>query len=298
MPSYSYPSFVGSIPALITPMHADGSIDHQSFQNLIDWHVEQQSDALVIVGTSGESPTVDVDEHIDLIKRAVDHSAGRIPIIAGVGGNSTNEAIHLHSRAAEAGAQAGLSVCPYYNKPTQEGIYLHFKAIVEHSEMPLIVYNVPGRTVADVSNDTILRLAELPGVMGLKDATGNIARLGHLLNNKPDHFQVYSGDDPTAAALILLGGQANISVTANVAPKMVHDLCMAAYNADVTKTRELNNKLAAINAALFCEANPIPVKFALAQMGKCELGYRLPLTEPAEHSKKLIIDTLKGLDLI
>lgn len=299
MTGNSYPKFTGSIPAMITPMTHNGDIDYAAFERLIDWHVQEGSDALVIVGTSGESPSITIEEHIDLIKRSVDHAAGRIPIIAGVGGNSTKEAIHLHSQAAKAGAQAGLSVCPYYNKPTQEGIYQHFKAIAEDGDMPVILYNVPGRTVADISNETILKLAhEVPGIMGLKDATANIGRLTEVIANKPEHFQVYSGDDATAPALILYGGQANISVTANVAPRLVHELCMAAYEGDVTKVQMLNKKLSPLNTALFCESNPIPVKFALAQMGKTELGYRLPLLEPSQAAKETVIAALKQTELL
>lgn len=295
---FQYPSFTGSIPALVTPMTPSGEIDYEAYKKLIDWHVQEGSDALVVVGTSGESPTVDVAEHTQLIRVAVEHSAGRIPIIAGVGANSTQEAIHLTLAAEKAGAQAGLSVVPYYNKPTQEGLYLHFKAIAESSDLPIILYNVPGRTVADMSNDTILRLAEVPGIMGIKDATGDIARLGLLLNNKPAHFQVYSGDDPTAAALIMLGGQANISVTANVAPRLMHNLCEAAAKGDLATVRELNGKLALLNKILFVEANPIPVKFAVAQMGLSQLGYRLPLCPLAKANEALVVDALKQTGLL
>ncbi|MDO5678872.1 MAG: 4-hydroxy-tetrahydrodipicolinate synthase [Pelistega sp.] len=295
---FQYPNFTGSIPALVTPMTPNGDIDYDAYKKLIDWHVQEGSDALVVVGTSGESPTVDVDEHTQLIRVAVEHSAGRIPIIAGVGANSTKEAIHLTLAAEKAGAQAGLSVVPYYNKPTQEGLYLHFKAIAESSNLPIIVYNVPGRTVADLSNDTILRLAQLPGIMGIKDATGDIARLGLLIKNKPAHFQVYSGDDPTAAALIMLGGQANISVTANVAPKLMHNLCTAAAQGDLATVRELNGQLALLNKTLFVEANPIPVKFAVATMGLSQLGYRLPLCPLAPANEALVLDALKQTNLI
>ena len=295
---FQYPNFTGSIPALVTPMTSNGDIDYDACKKLIYWHGQEGSDALVVVGTSGESPTVDVAEHTQLIRIAVEHAAGRIPIIAGVGANSTQEAIHLTLAAEKAGAQAGLSVVPYYNKPTQEGLYLHFKAIAESSNLQIILYNVPGRTVADMSNDTVLRLAQVPGIMGIKDATGDIGRLGLLIKNKPAHFQVYSGDDPTAAALIMLGGQANISVTANVAPKLMHNLCTAAAQGDLATVRELNGQLALLNKILFIEANPIPVKFAVATMGLSQLGYRLPLCPLAPANEALVIDALKQTNLI
>jgi 4-hydroxy-tetrahydrodipicolinate synthase len=260
-------------------MHPDGSLDFDAYRALIDWHVAEGTDALVVVGTSGESPTVSIDEHAELIRVAVEHAAGRIPVIAGVGANSTDEAIHLSRHALKVGAQAGLSVVPYYNKPSQEGMYRHFRAVAEAVELPALLYNVPGRTVADLSNETVLRLAQVPGIIGIKDATGDISRVAPLLRDAPASFQVFSGDDATAAALILLGGRGNISVTANVAPRLMHELCMAAVAGDVSKVRELNARLARLNKALFVEANPIPVKWALAQMGRTKLGYRLPLCE-------------------
>lgn len=274
--------------ALVTPMHPDGSLDLVSYRNLIDWHVAEGTDALVVVGTSGESPTVDMDEHAELIKVAVEHAAGRIPVIAGVGANSTAEAIHLAGHAQKVGAQAGLSVVPYYNKPSQEGIYRHFKTIQEAVDLPTILYNVPGRTVADMSHDTVLRLAQVPGIIGIKDATGDIGRGALLIRDVPDGFQIFSGDDPTAAALIMLGGHGNISVTANVAPKYMHELCVAAANGDLTKVRQLNAKLALLNKLLFVEGNPVPVKWALAQMGRMPGGIRLPLCElGAAHHEAL-----------
>jgi 4-hydroxy-tetrahydrodipicolinate synthase len=260
-------------------MHPDGSLDYEAYRALIDWHVAEGSDALVVVGTTGESPTVSMDEHADLIRVAVEHAAGRIPIIAGVGANSTDEAIHLSRHALKVGAQAGLSVVPYYNKPTQEGLYRHFRAVAEAVELPTLLYNVPGRTVADIANETVLRLAEVPNIIGIKDATGDIGRGALLMRELPAGFQVFSGDDPTAAALILLGARGNISVTANVAPRLLHELCAAALAGNVPRVRELNNRLARLNKALFAEANPIPVKWALAQMGRTKLGYRLPLCE-------------------
>lgn len=273
------PVFQGSMVALVTPMHPDGSLDFDAYRALIDWHVAEGTDALVVVGTSGESPTVSIDEHAELIRIAVEHAAGRIPVIAGVGANSTDEAIHLSRHALKVGAQAGLSVVPYYNKPSQEGMYRHFRAVAESVELPALLYNVPGRTVADLSNETVLRLAQVPGIVGIKDATGDIGRVAPLLRDAPAGFQVFSGDDATAAALILLGGRGNISVTANVAPRLMHELCAAALAGDVVKVRELNARLARLNKALFVEANPIPVKWALAQMGRTKLGYRLPLCE-------------------
>lgn len=298
MSSNSYPVFRGSIPALVTPMLPNGDVDYEAFKKLIDWHVEEKSDGLVVIGTSGESPTINFEEHAALLSTAVEFADGRIPIIAGVGGNSTKEALQLTIDAQKAGAQAGLSVVPYYNKPTQEGLYQHFKYIAEHSELPILLYNVPGRTVADMSNDTILRLAEVPGIIGIKDATGDISRLGQLMKYKPADFQIMSGDDPTAAALILLGGQANISVTANVAPRLMHELCFAALAGDLPKVRELNAKLSTLNKVLFAEANPIPVKYTLAKMGKTQLGYRLPLVEPSEATKALVDAALKEVGLI
>ncbi len=273
------PQFRGSMVALVTPMHPDGSLDLVSYRNLIDWHIQEGTDALVVVGTSGESPTVDMDEHAELIQVAVDHAAGRIPVIAGVGANSTAEAIHLAEHAKKVGAQAGLSVVPYYNKPSQEGMYRHFKAIQEAVDLPTILYNVPGRTVADMSHETVLRLAQVPGIVGIKDATGDIARGGLLIRDVPEGFQIFSGDDPTAAALIMLGGHGNISVTANVAPKDMHNLCVAAANGDIKTVRQLNAKLARLNKLLFVEGNPVPVKWALAQMGRMPGGIRLPLCE-------------------
>lgn len=283
--SKQVPRFGGSMVALVTPMHPDGSLDLTSYRQLIDWHIEEGTDALVVVGTSGESPTVDMDEHARLIQVAVEHAGGRIPVIAGVGANSTAEAIHLAGHAVKVGAHAGLSVVPYYNKPSQEGIFRHFKAIQEAVDLPTILYNVPGRTVADMSHETVCRLAEIPGIVGIKDASGDIARVGSLLRDLPEAFQVFSGDDPTAAALIMLGGHGNISVTANIAPRDMHDLCVAAANGDLQTVRRLNAKLALLNKLLFVEGNPVPVKWALAQMGRMPGGIRLPLCElgPAHH---------------
>jgi len=291
-------NFQGSLVALVTPMQPDGSLDYAAYRSLIDWHVQEGTDALVVVGTTGESPTVSMEEHAELIRVAVEHAAGRIPVIAGVGANSTDEAIHLTHHAKAVGAQAGLSVVPYYNKPSQEGLYRHFRTIAEAVDLPTILYNVPGRTVADMSNETVLRLAQVPGIIGIKDATGDIARGGLLLREAPASFQVFSGDDPTAAALILLGARGNISVTANVAPKLMRDLCAAALAGDVPKVRELNAFLARLNKALFVEANPIPVKWALAEMGRSALGYRLPLVELSAQHHATVRNALQETGLL
>ena len=290
--------FQGSMVALVTPMHPDGSLDLDAFRKLIDWHVSEGTDALVVVGTSGESPTVDFDEHFEVIRVAVEHAAGRIPVIAGVGGNSTAEAIELTQHAQSVGAQAGLSVVPYYNRPTQEGLYQHFRKIAETVDLPIILYNVPGRCVADMANETVLRLAEVPNIVGIKDATGDIARGVLLLRDAPADFIVLSGDDATAAALMLLGGRGNISVTANVAPRLMHELCAAATAGDVVRTRELNNRLAQLNKVLFVEANPIPVKWAVAEMGLTELGYRLPLVPLSAQYHDLVRTSLKEAGLL
>ena len=277
----------GSIVAIVTPMHEDGSLDYPRLRNLIDWHVREGTDGIVIVGTTGESPTVDWDEHCELIRVAVEHSAGRIPVIAGTGANSTSEAVELTEYAKKVGATAGLSVVPYYNKPTQEGLYRHFKTIAEAVDLPMILYNVPGRTVADLGNDTALRLAKVPGVIGIKDATGNIERGSDMVKRAPRGFAVYSGDDASALALILLGGQGTISVTANVAPRLMHQMCAAGLAGDAITAREINRRLLGLHRNLFVEANPIPVKWACAQMGLIGPGIRLPLTplSPELHDR-------------
>lgn len=288
----------GSLVALVTPMLDDGSVDFDAYRALIDWHIEQGTDAIVAVGTSGESPTVSVDEHCELMKVAVEHAAGRIPVIAGAGGNSTHEAIKLTRYAHSIGADATLQVVPYYNKPTQEGLYQHFKAIAEATPCPVIMYNVPGRTVADMSNETIVRLAQIQNIIGVKDATGDVGRGIQLLQQVPSDFAVYSGDDSTAAALILMGAHGNISVTANIAPKMMHDLCSAARTHDVNEVRRLNAVLCDLNKLLFIEANPIPVKWALAEMGKIGLGIRSPLTVLSEANQAVIRAALQSAQLI
>ncbi|MCE3264910.1 MAG: 4-hydroxy-tetrahydrodipicolinate synthase [Pseudoduganella sp.] len=283
----------GSIVAIVTPMHADGTLDYPGLNALIDWHIAEGTDAIVIVGTTGESATVNVAEHCALIKAAVDRVAGRIPVIAGSGGNSTVEAIELTRFAQSAGADASLQVVPYYNRPTQEGMYQHFKAIAEAVDMPVILYNVPGRTVADMSNDTILRLAKIPNIIGVKDATGNVGRGYDLLRRAPSDFAVYSGDDPTAIALMLAGGKGNISVTANVAPRLMHELCEAAMAGDAAKATAINNTLLPLHQHLFIEPNPVPVKWALAAMGKMPAGIRLPLVPLAEQYHETVRAALR-----
>jgi 4-hydroxy-tetrahydrodipicolinate synthase len=273
-------------------MHEDGRLDLGRFRQLIDWHVAEGTGGIVVVGTTGESPTVDFDEHKELIRIAVQHSRGRIPVIAGTGGNSTAEAIELTASAKENGATACLSVVPYYNKPTQEGLYRHFRKIAETVDLPMIVYNVPGRTVADLANDTTLRLAQVPGIIGIKDATADIERGTDLVKRAPRNFAIYSGDDAAALALILLGGHGVISVTANVAPKLMHQMCAAALVGDVKKARELNLRLFALHQRLFVEANPIPVKWALAEMGMIEHGLRLPMSPLAEKFHQTVREAL------
>jgi 4-hydroxy-tetrahydrodipicolinate synthase len=268
----------GSLVAIVTPMLEDGSLDIGRLHEFIDFHVREGSDGLVVVGTTGESPTVDFEEHCELIKTTVEHAAGRIPVIAGTGANSTREAIELSEFAKKAGAGMSLSVVPYYNKPTQEGLYRHFRAIAEAVDLPQIMYNVPGRTVADMQNDTVLRLAQVPGIVGLKDATGNMERGAELLRRAPKNFAVYSGDDGTALPLLMLGAHGVISVTANVSPRLMQEMCAAALAGDVAGARARNNKLLGLHRHLFVEANPIPVKWVLQQMGLIEGGIRLPLT--------------------
>ena len=268
----------GSIVAIVTPMHADGSLDIPGMRKLIDWHIAEGTDAICVVGTTGESATVNVEEHVELIRVSVEHAAGRIPIIAGTGGNSTAEAIKLTECAKEVGADAALIVVPYYNRPSQEGMYQHFKVIAEAVDLPIILYNVPGRTVADLANETVLRLSAIPNIIGIKDATGNIGRVTELLKMVPKSFAVYSGDDATAMALMFCGGAGNISVTANVAPRAMHELCVAALAGDCARAVEINNKVLPLHQKLFVEPNPVPVKWALAEMGLIPPGIRLPLS--------------------
>ena len=284
--------FKGSLVAIVTPMHEDGSLDLKSFRALIDFHVEQGTDGIVVVGTTGESPTVNFKEHHLLISTAVKHAAGRIPIVAGTGANSTTEAIDLSAYAKDAGADASLSVVPYYNKPTQEGLYQHYKSIAEAVDIPQIIYNVPGRTVVDINNDTVLRLSQISNIIGIKDATGNMGRGFDLLCRAPKDFAVYSGDDASSLAFLLQGGHGTISVTANVAPKLVHEMCVAVFEGELTTARSINSKLLRLHFDLFVEANPIPVKWSIAQMGLMETGLRLPLTNLSDEYHKLVRDSM------
>ena len=289
----------GSIPALITPMLSDGKVDYPTLRKLIDWHVAEGTDAIVVVGTSGESPTVTVDEHCEIIRVSVEQAAKRIPIIAGCGANSTAEAINLATFAQKVGADAQLQVVPYYNKPTQEGLYQHFKAIAQAvPTLPVILYNVPGRTVADLQHETVLRLAQVPGIIGIKEATSNIERAQWLIRDVPKEFAVFSGDDATAVALMLCGGAGNISVTANVAPRQMHDLCMAALRGDVQEAMRIQFKLLPVHKNLFVEANPIPVKWAMQRMGLCGPTLRLPMTELSASQQPLVEAALKASELI
>jgi 4-hydroxy-tetrahydrodipicolinate synthase len=283
----------GSLVAIVTPMHADGSLDIPTLRKLIDWHIAEGTDGIVIVGTTGESPTVSVEEHCELIRIAVEHTNKRVPIIAGSGGNSTVEAIALTKFAKEAGADASLQVVPYYNRPTQEGMYQHFKKIAESVDIPIILYNVPGRTVADMSNETIARLAQLPGIIGIKEASGNLGRDLELLRMVPPSFAVYSGDDPTAMALMFCGGKGNISVTANVAPRAMHELCVAAMKGEISTAVEINNRLIPLHAKLFVEPNPVPVKWALAEMGLMPAGIRLPLVSLSSQYHDIVRSALR-----
>jgi 4-hydroxy-tetrahydrodipicolinate synthase len=268
----------GSLVAIVSPMQEDGSIDFDSYRQLIDWQIECGTAAIVAVGTTGESPTVDHEEHIALIRVAVEQAAGRVPVIAGAGGNSTREAIELTLASKKVGARASLQVVPYYNKPTQDGLYRHFRAVAEAADLPVILYNVPGRTVADLANDTVVRLAQVPGIVGLKDATGDLPRAVQLIARLPAHFRLYSGNDDSALPFILLGGHGVISVVANIAPAAMAQLCSAALAGDLVLSRRINQALMDLNEKLFVEANPIPVKWALAQTGRIPAGIRLPLT--------------------
>ena len=268
----------GSIVALVTPMQDDGSVDYAALRKLIDWHIDQGTDCICVVGTTGESPTVSVEEHCEIIRVSVEQAAGRVPVMAGCGANSTSEAIELTTFARDVGADCHLQVVPYYNKPSQQGLYQHFKAIAEAVELPMVLYNVPGRSVADMAHETVLRLAQVPGIVGIKEATGNLERGQWLIRDVPTGFAVYSGDDPTAVALMLCGGQGNVSVTANIAPRQMHELCVAALAGDTRRAMEIQLKLMPIHKQLFVQANPIPLKWAMARMGLCGGSLRLPMT--------------------
>ena len=275
----------GSLVAIVTPMLADGALDLPRLKALVDWHIAEGTDGIVIVGTTGESPTVDVEEHCRLIEAAVEFAGKRVPVVAGTGGNSTREAIALTQFAAKAGADYSLSVVPYYNKPTQEGLYRHFKAIAEAADIPVILYNVPSRTVADLGNDTVARLAQVKNIVGIKEATGSVDRLQDLVKRLPKGFAVLSGDDMTCLSYMLLGAHGVISVTANVAPRLMHDMCAAAREGKAAQAIAINNRLLGLHKNLFLESNPIPVKWALVRMGRIAEGIRLPLTPltPPHH---------------
>jgi len=288
----------GSLVAIVTPMLPDGALDIPRLRTLIDFHIAQGTDGIVIVGTTGESPTVDFDEHCLLIRTTVEQVAGRVPVIAGTGANCTREAIELTKQAKEAGADACLLVTPYYNKPTQEGLYQHYKAVAEAVDIPQILYNVPGRTGCDLSNDTTLRLTAIPNIIGIKDATGGIERGTDLLRRAPADFAIYSGDDASALALMLLGAHGVISVTANVAPKLMHELCEAAFSGELGRARDINNKLLPLHQKLFVEANPIPVKWVVEQLGLIQPGIRLPLTPLAPQHHETLRDAMRTADII
>jgi 4-hydroxy-tetrahydrodipicolinate synthase len=295
----TFQPITGSIPAMVTPMLEDGSVDYVSLRKLIDWHIAEGTDCIGVVGTTGESPTVNVEEHREIIRVSVEQAKGRVPIMAGCGANSTAEAIELAKFAKSVGADCQLQVVPYYNKPTQEGLYQHFKAIAEAvPDLPVILYNVPGRSVADMQHETVLRLAQVPGIVGIKEATGNIERAQWLIRDLPKEFAVYSGDDPSAVALMLCGGKGNISVTANVAPRLMHELCVAAMAGHVQKAMEIQFKLMPMHKNLFVEANPIPVKWAMARMGLCGGTLRLPMTELSKSQQPVVEAAMRASGLI
>jgi 4-hydroxy-tetrahydrodipicolinate synthase len=296
-------TITGSIVALVTPMLDDGSVDYPTLRSLIDWHIAEGTDCIGVVGTTGESPTVTVEEHCEIIRVSVEqaktHGDKRVPIMAGCGSNSTAEAINLAKYAKKVGADCQLQVVPYYNKPTQEGQYQHFKAIAEATgDLPIVMYNVPGRSVADMSVETALRLAQIDGIVGTKEATGNIERAQWLIREAPESFAVYSGDDPTAVALMLCGGQGNVSVTANIAPRLMHELCMAAIAGDARKAMDIQFRLMPVHKNLFVESNPIPLKWAMARMKLCGGTMRLPLTPMSGHLEPLVEAALKDSGLV
>ena len=289
---------VGSIVALVTPMQEDGSVDYPALRRLIDWHIAEGTDCIAVVGTTGESPVVSVEEHCEIIRVSVEQAAGRVPIMAGTGANSTREAIALSLFAKQAGADCTLSVVPYYNKPTQDGIYAHFKAIAEAADIPMVLYNVPGRTVADMQPETALRLAQLPGVIGIKEATGNIERACWLIKQAPKGFAVYSGDDATAVALMLLGGQGNISVTANVAPRLMHELCVHALEGRTREAAALHLLLLPVHKHLFVESSPAPAKWAMSRLGLCGDTLRLPIVPLSAAGRTTVEQALRDSGLL
>ena len=276
----------------------DGAVDYAALRRLIDWHIQEGTDCICVVGTTGESPTVTVEEHCEIIRVSVQQAAGRVPIMAGCGANSTKEAIELAQFANSVGANCQLQVVPYYNRPTQEGLFQHFSAIAQAVDLPMVLYNVPGRTVADMAHDTVLRLAQVPGIVGIKEATGNIERAQWLIKAAPEGFAIYSGDDPTAVALMLCGGHGNVSVTANIAPRLMHDLCMAALSGNPRAAMEIQNRLLPLHKGLFVEANPIPVKWAAAHMGLCGPAIRLPLTELSAPLRPTLAGLIQNAGLI
>jgi len=297
MPS-NFSPIRGSIVALITPMLDDGAVDYAALRRLIDWHIQEGTDCICVVGTTGESPTVTVEEHCEIIRVSVQQAAGRVPIMAGCGANSTKEAIELAKFAKSVGANCQLQVVPYYNRPTQEGMFQHFSAIAQAVDLPMVLYNVPGRTVADMAHDTVLRLAHVPGIVGIKEATGNIERAQWLIKEAPADFAIYSGDDPTAVALMLCGGHGNVSVTANIAPRLMHELCVAALAGDPRAAMDIQRRLLPLHKGLFVEANPIPVKWAAARMGLCSQAIRLPLTPLSEPLRPALENLLQTTGLI
>ena len=288
----------GSIVAIVTPMHEDGSVDYPALRRLIDWHIAEGTDCIGVVGTTGESPTVNVGEHCEIIRVSVEQARGRVPIMAGCGANSTAEAIELTRFAKQVGADCHLQVVPYYNRPTQEGQYRHFRAIAEAVDLPMVLYNVPGRTVADMLHETVLRLAQVPGIVGIKEATGNLERAQWLIRDVPAHFSVYSGDDPTAVALMLCGGKGNVSVTANIAPRLMHELCVAAVAGNAKQAMEIQRKLMPVHKQLFVQANPIPLKWAMQRMGLCGGALRLPMTPLEPQFEAQVEDALRGAGLL
>jgi 4-hydroxy-tetrahydrodipicolinate synthase len=288
----------GSIVALVTPMHPDGRVDYESLRTLIDWHIAEGTDCIGVVGTTGESPTVTHEEQREIIRVAVEHAAKRVPIMAGAGSNNTAEAIELQRYCAEVGADCTLQVVPYYNRPTQEGLFQHFKAIAESADIATYLYNVPGRTVADMQVDTVVRLAHVHNIVGIKDATGNVDRALQILASVPSGFSVFSGDDPSAIALMLMGGHGNVSVTANVAPRLMREMCAAAISGDREKAMQLHRQLTPLNTKLFVEANPIPVKWALAHMGRIKGGIRLPLTPLSTANQAQVLAAMNDSGVI
>ena len=287
----------GSLVAIVSPMHEDGRLDFDAYRRLIEWHIAEGTNGIVAVGTTGESPTVDHDEHIELIRVAVETARKRVPVIAGTGGNSTSEAVDLTEHAKRAGADATLQVVPYYNKPTQEGLYRHFERVTQVG-LPVILYNVPGRTVADLADETTLRLAQLPGVVGIKDATGDLLRAAQLIKGAPRHFAVYSGNDDTALALMLLGGHGVVSVTANVAPQLMSRMCAAALAGELASARQINNQLLPLHVKLFAEPNPIPVKWALQKLGRIAGGIRLPMVPLSATNQPVVLAAMQESGLL